>query len=66
MHIFIPPINRNNEIGGVNLKEHYNIYYIFLEDKEKHPLPEVKDKEIKDNIKEIYKNINLPWDFKPP
>jgi len=42
------------------LPEHYNLYYLFLEDKLKHPLPVEKFSEIQKNLEKFFKKINPP------
>ena len=32
------------------MKEHYNLYYIFLEDKEENPLDEIKKHEMRETL----------------
>ena len=39
---------------------HYNIYYLFLEDKLRHPLPEDKKVQIWKYIEKVYKQIKPP------
>ena len=36
---------------------HYNLYYLFQEDKQKNPMPEHKVKEIQKNFEKFSKNI---------
>jgi hypothetical protein len=42
------------------VKEHYNLYYLFLEDKEKHPLPAQRSEAIRKNIKIFLEKIKPP------
>ena len=42
------------------MKEHYNIYYLFLEDKEKHPLPIQHSEAIRKNVEKIFEKIKPP------
>lgn len=44
---------------------HYNIYYLFLEDKQKHPMPEQPVTDIRKNLKKIFKNLKPPESSKP-
>ena len=39
---------------------HYNLYYLFLEDKAKHPLPPEKKAEIQKNLEKFFENIKPP------
>lgn len=48
------------------MARHYNIYYLFLEDKEQNPMREEKALEIQKNIENFYKKIKPPWDVDPP
>ena len=48
------------------MKERYNLYYLFLEDKEKHPLPIQQSEAIRKNIEKIFEKINeetVMYDF---
>ena len=36
-------------------REHYNLYYLFLEDKRSHPLPPARAEEIRKRILELYR-----------
>ena len=40
--------------------EHCNLYYIFLEDKAKNPMPEERSEKILQKIINIFKNIKPP------
>lgn len=42
------------------MAEHYNLYYLFLEDKARHPMPEEKMLQIQKNIEKIYEKIKPP------
>ncbi len=42
------------------MKEHYNLYYLILEDKQKHPLPKAQSDAIQKNIEEFFKKIKPP------
>ena len=44
----------------------YNLYYIFLEDKLKHPLPIAADLRIQKNLEKFFKNIKPERKSKPP
>jgi len=39
------------------VEEHYNLYYLLLEDKEKHPLPAQQSERIQKNIEKFCKEI---------
>lgn len=47
------------------MADHYNLYYLFLEDKAQHPISEVANSEIQKNIEIIYEKIKPPWISKP-
>ena len=40
--------------------EHYNLYYLFLEDKQKNPMPEARVLEIRKNLEKFLENIKPP------
>ena len=42
------------------MKEHYNLYYLLLEDKEANPLAGKRKKEILEIIRKFSKNIKPP------
>ena len=42
------------------MREHYNLYYLFLEDKLKNQMPAEKKEKILEKLKKIYENINPP------
>ena len=42
------------------MAEHYNLYYLLLEDREKNPMPEQKAMAIQKNLEKFFKNINPP------
>jgi hypothetical protein len=42
------------------VKEHYNLYYLFLEDKEKHPLSAQRSETIRKNIEKYFRKIKPP------
>ena len=48
------------------MAEHYNLYYLFLEDMERHPMSEDAFWEIKKNIEKFYEKIKPPWPPQPP
>lgn len=48
------------------MARHYNIYYLFQEDKERNPMREEKALEIQKNIENFYKKIKPPWPVEPP
>lgn len=45
---------------------HYNLYYLFLEDRERNPMVEHRKKEIQKNLEKFYKKIKPPPKSKPP
>lgn len=47
------------------MKEHYNLYYIFLEDMQRHPMSEERNVQIRKNIENFYKKIKPPWQPNP-
>lgn len=47
------------------MKEHYNLYYLLLEDNEKHPLPEQQSEVIRKNIEKFYEELKPPWKSLP-
>ena len=48
------------------MKDHYNLYYIFLEDMQRHPISEKRNAEIRKNLEYFYRNIKPPWEDNPP
>ena len=51
----------------VKNKKHYNLYYIFESDKQKHSLsPDVAEKMRKNIFKKIFKNIKPSGNKSPP
>lgn len=42
------------------MKDHYNLYYLFLEDKEKNPLPIQQSEAIRKNLEKFYEKIKPP------
>lgn len=42
------------------MEQHYNLYYLFLEDKTQNPMREEKVMEIRKNIENFYKKIKPP------
>ena len=40
-------------------KEHYNLYYLFLEDKQANPMPEAVKNEIRDALMEMFERKNV-------
>lgn len=42
------------------MKEHYNIYYLFAEDKKQHRMPDAQKEKILENLKDFFKNIKPP------
>lgn len=61
----IPPLSRKAERGD-RFVRHYNLYYLFLEDQQKHPIPEDKCLQIRNNLENFYKKIKPPWKSQPP
>lgn len=51
--------------GGEGLKKHYNLYYIFLEDKNNNLMSQERRQEIKKYLENFYKEIKPPWTEKP-
>ena len=47
------------------MKEHSNLYYLILEDRERNPIPEQKKIEIQKNIEKFYQKIKPPWNPQP-
>ena len=51
--------------NGVNeMKKHYNLYYLLLEDKRQNPMPEVKRIGVRENLQKIFrknKTISKPY-----
>ena len=41
------------------MKEHYNLYYLMLEDKKKHPLPKAQSDAIRKTLKNFLERQNL-------
>lgn len=48
------------------MKKHYNLYYIFLEDKLKNPMSEERRREMEKNILKILKKIKPIHPSIPP
>lgn len=48
------------------MAEHYNLYYIFLEEKQENPMPTQRILQMQKNIENFYKKIKPPWQEKPP
>ena len=46
-------------IEVMNEKEHYNLYYLFLEDKQANPMPESKKNEIKKILIEMFEGKKM-------
>ena len=42
------------------MKEHYNLYYLFLEDKLKNPMPEKRRLEMRSALEKFYKSLKPP------
>ena len=48
------------------MDNHYNLYYLFLEDQQRNPMdPDARD-QIRKNIENFYKKIKPPWEADPP
>ena len=47
------------------MKKHYNLYYLYLEDKEKHSLPVQQSEVIRKNIEKFFGEIKPPWKSLP-
>ena len=54
------------EQGGIKLHEHYNLYYIFLEDKLENRMPEDKRQAIRKKLLKKLKKIKPNENLKPP
>lgn len=39
---------------------HYNLYYLFLEDRQANPMPEQAAIEVRKNLEKFFKNIKPP------
>ena len=44
---------------------HYNLYYLFLEDKRNNPMPEQKKMDIRKNLENFFKDLKPPGISKP-
>jgi hypothetical protein len=53
-------LQANDKGGDFCVKEHYNIYYLFAEDKKRHQMPDDKKEKILKNLQEFFKNIKPP------
>ena len=42
------------------MRKHFNLYYIFLEDKKLHPMPDEKFFEIQKNLEKFFKKVKPP------
>lgn len=42
------------------MPQHYNLYYLFLEDRAKHPIPPESDIRIRKNLEEFYRHLIPP------
>ena len=64
---FHPSYHQKADDGrDFSLAEHFNLYYILLEDLQNCPMsPEAHDR-IKENIENFYEIIKPPWDPDPP
>lgn len=60
------PYHQNTGKGGLALVRHYNLYYLFLEDRERNPMDAGRKKEIQKNIEKFYEKIKPPPNAKPP
>jgi hypothetical protein len=43
------------------VKAHYNLYYLYLEEQEKHPLSTQQSETIRKNIEKYFEKIKPPW-----
>lgn len=43
------------------MDDHFNLYYIILEDMLQHPMSEKQCAEIKNNLEKFYDKIKPPW-----
>ena len=43
------------------MQGHYNIYYLFLEDKKNNPMSEDKINAVRENIEKYYEELKPPW-----
>ena len=48
------------------MAKRYNLYYLFLEDMQKHPLSEERSQQIRKIIEKYYKKIKPPGKSIPP
>ena len=47
------------------MTEHYNLYYLFLKDMERNPLPVEQREAIRKNIENFSEKIKPPWSSFP-
>lgn len=47
------------------MAEHYNLYYLLLEDQQKNPMSEAAKEKIRKNIEKYYREIKPPWQANP-
>ena len=47
------------------MAEHFVLYYLFLEDKAAHPMPEEQNRQIRKNIEKFYQKIKPPPTSRP-
>ena len=47
-------------------EKEYNLYYLLLEDQQRHPMRPEADEKIRKNLEEFYKKIKPPWISQPP
>ena len=47
------------------MKKHYNLYYLYIEDKEKQSLPVQQSEGIRKNIEKFFGEIKPPWKSLP-
>ena len=43
------------------MKVHYNLYYLYLEEQEQHPLSTQQSETIRKNIEKYFEKIKPPW-----
>lgn len=48
------------------MPQHYNLYYLFLEDMRRYPISEKRNQEIQKVIEDFCKRIEPPWLLAPP
>lgn len=48
------------------MAKHYNLYYLFLEDQARHPMPEQEKIRVQKNLEEFFKKLKPPPVSNPP